>query len=261
MARGQKLRFFNQDGQQPIAKPGTGYHGSGRLLNDRCTQFDNSPFQSDKIRLKECIEAFPDSSSSPFDGKKAVIEHRVAIIHPSDWDRRVPVAKVPELQTESHHITARSAPFHRVTPSHRNITGPVRLENQVVPVVVEAYPQRAPLNAAPAAIAGGAMLVLILLFVASITLYKMWRGRRELKKEQKRRNAITKEWVMAPVTGGRTSPDELQNKLDNAVKDAKKDAEKRKASRLNFVQDRFGGGSWDFVLDRPSLVHQRSGGM
>jgi hypothetical protein len=260
MARGQKLRFSHQDGQQPVTKPGTGHHGSGRLLNDRCTQFDNSPFQSDKIQLKECIEAFPDSSSSPFDGKKTVIERRVTIIHPSNGDRRVPVAKVPELQTESHHITARSAPFHRVTPSHRNITGPVRLENQVVPVVVDGYPQRAPLNAAPAAIAGGAMLALILLFVASITLYKQWRGRRGLKKKQKRRNAITEEWVMAPVTGGRTSPEELQQKLDEAIEKSK-ETEKRKASRLNFVQDRFGGGSWEFILDRPSKAHQRSGGM
>jgi hypothetical protein len=105
------------------------------------------------------------------------------------------------------------------------------------------------------------MLALILLFVASITLYKKWRGRRELKKKQTQRNVITEEWVMAPITGGPTSPDELQKKLDEAREEAKKKAEQRKASRLNFVQDRFGGGSWDSILDRPSLAHQRSGGM
>jgi hypothetical protein len=272
MARSQKLRYSRPDGQQAIAKPGTGHQRSGRVGNDRCTQFDDSPFQSDKIHFKECIEAFPASSSSLFDGKKAVNERRTTIIHPSQWwSKAGPAARVPELQTEVHqstgNVTARSddldsIEFHRVTPSYRNTTGEVRIENQWVPLVTDAHPQTAPRNVEPAKIAFAVTFLFILLSALGITLCKCWHDKRELKKKQKLMNVSTEEWVMSPVTGGHTSPDELQKLfLDEARENAKKEAEKRKASRLNFAQDNCGGGSWEFILDRPLQAHQRSGGM
>jgi hypothetical protein len=270
MARSQKLRYSRPDGQQAIAKPGTGHQRSGRVGNDRCTQFDDSPFQSDKIHFKECIEAFSASSSGSFD----VIERRTAIIHPSQWwPKAGPVARVPEPQTESHQragvITARSddfysVEFHRITPSYRNITGEVRIENQWIPnpPVTDAHPQTAPRNVDPAKIAYAVTFLIIILLCFGISLCKCWRDKRKLKKKQKPMNAVPEEWAMIPVNGGRTGPDELKRFfLDEARENAKKEAEKQKANRLNFVQHNCGGCSWEFILDRPSQTHHRSGGM
>jgi hypothetical protein len=228
--------------------------------------FTDSPFQADKIRLKECIEAFQNSPSNPLNGNKVVTKRGSVVVHLDVPSSFLPLSQVDEIRAQAHrgafNITARSEnlEFHRVTPSHRNITGPVIIQNQFLPLAVDPYPQKAGLNAAPAAIAGGAMIGFILLLVVAIKLFYKWGDRRKLKK-RKDNYTRTEEWVMAPVTGACTNPVEAQNKVDGAKEETEKEAEREaaKPNRANFFQARSGGSleNWNFVLDKPSPAHFR----